>query len=167
MDDESEGDPGSARVKVTVEVTGHGAEVRRILDAVAAALADEALFEDERRPGANAAWWTPERAAAFARRLKPPALHALHVVAERAPVVRVSVLQREMQRSGRSLTPGALSSIGFAVRALGAPQPFVRDNYQRVYRMDPTVAAALLPAVEAEQARRRPVSSATEEAVDE
>jgi hypothetical protein len=155
MTDDTESQTTSPTVKVTIEVSGHSDEVVRILDAVRAALAEEPAPQ-ARVPvrGTEASWWTPDRAAAFVRRLKPPALHALRTIAESAPSVRVSVVQREMKRAGLSMTPGALSSIGFAVRALGSPVPFVRDNYARVYRMDLAVAQALMPAVQAEHDRR-------------
>lgn len=144
-----------ARVTVTVEVSGDTSEVVRVLDAVRAALADEDSVV-LRGTGGDQAWWTSERATAFVRRLKPSALLALRTIAGAAPSVPVAAVQREMRRGGFAMTPGALSSVGFAVRALGSPAPFVRDNQQRVYRMDPAVAAALLPAAEAEHARRHP-----------
>ena len=148
--------PPTTQVKVTIEVTGDSQEAIRILHAVGAALAEEPAAAGRRAVRGNeAAWWTPDRAATLVRRLKAPALLALGTIAESAPTVRVSAVQREMQRAGLSMTPGALSSIGFAVRALGAPVPFVRDNYARAYRMDPAVASALLPAVRSEQARRQ------------
>jgi hypothetical protein len=51
---------------------------------------------------------------------------------------------------------GRLSSIGFAVARMGGPVPFVRDYYQRVYHIDPDVAAILREAIVAEEARRPP-----------
>ncbi len=168
MTEETERQPSTAQVKVTIEVTGDGEEAARILNAVRAALTEEQAPAGRRRArGTDASWWTSDRAAALVRRLKPPALHALGTIAESAPSVRVATVQREMQRAGLTMTPGALSSIGFAVRALGAPAPFVRDNYARAYRMDPAVATALLPAVRAEEARRHSMSRIKEEAVDE
>jgi hypothetical protein len=154
--DEVDGDTAPrAKVTVTIEVSGDSSEVVRVLDAVRAALADDGS-PSGRGAGGDPAWWTAERATAFARRLKPPALLALRTIAAAAPSISVNAVQREMRRGGFAMTPGALSSIGFAVRALGSPAPFVRDNQQRVYRMDSAVAAALLPAAEAEHARRRP-----------
>lgn len=157
----------TGQVKITIELSGNSPQVHRVLDAVRAALADEDWSDGRSEAAADASWWTAERAAAFVRRLKPPALQALHAIAESAPTVRVSVVQRHLQRAGLALTPGALSSVGFAVRALGSPQPFVRDNYQRVYRMEPAVAAALLPAIEAERSRRRATTRQTGEASSE
>ena len=152
VDDDEQ--PAPLHVKVTIELTGEGGRVSQFLDALRRVL-DEQPATPPGPGAADSSWWTPDRAATFVRRLKPPALHALRIIAESAPKVRVSVVQREMQRAGLPVTPGGLSSIGFAVRGLGSPPPFIRDNYQRVYLMDPSVATVLLGAIEDEYERRR------------
>jgi hypothetical protein len=100
-------------------------------------------------------WWDPDRAQAFVRTLTPAALLALRLIAERAPAIPVTEIQGEMQRAGLPMTPGRMSSIGFAVRRLGAPPPFTRDAYQGTYHMDQRLAGLFLRASEEEERRRR------------
>jgi hypothetical protein len=138
------------QVKITIEVTAEQSQIVPFLTAATR------LFQDHPRTADDAAaWWTAERAAAFVRTLKPPALHALRIIAAGAPRVAIPSVQREMGRAGVPMTPGGLSSIGFAVRRLGSPPPFVRDHYQRAYLMERDVAEVLLRAIEDETRRRR------------
>jgi hypothetical protein len=41
-----------------------------------------------------------------------------------------------------------MASIGFAIKRMRAPEPFVRDYYRRVYIIDRDVARVLLEAIE-------------------
>jgi hypothetical protein len=141
---------GAMQIKVTIEVTGERAQVSQFL-----AAASRLLQDDPGMTGENGAWWTEDRAAAFVRALKPPALHALRIIASGAPKIGIQYVQREMKLAGLPMTPGRLSSIGFAVRRLGSPAPFIRDHYQRAYLMDTEVAEVLLPAIDEESRRRR------------
>jgi hypothetical protein len=141
---------GTMEVKVTIEVTGEQPQVSQFLAAMSRLLQDDPKLTAE-----DNSWWTEERAAAFVRALKPPALHALRIIASGAPKIGIPYVQREMKLAGLPLTPGRLSSIGFAVRRLGSPAPFIRDHYQRAYLMDTEVAEVLLPAIEEETRRRR------------
>jgi hypothetical protein len=100
-------------------------------------------------------WWNPERAQSLVRTLTPAALMALKLIAERAPETPVQEIQSEMHRAGLPMTPGRMSSIGFAIRRLGAPAPFVRDAYQGMYHIDKRVAELFLGAIDAEELRRQ------------
>lgn len=139
-------------VKVTIELSGEQSQLAPVLAELARVLSAEVIaVNDEPDPS----WWTDERARAFVNELKLPALLALQAIAAGAPKTRVASVQRELKRQGFRMTPGALSSIGFAVRRLGSPQPFVRDNYQGVYAMDTDVSALLQAAIEDELERRQ------------
>jgi hypothetical protein len=145
------------QVKVTIEVAGEQSEIVPFLTAVTRLLQEP----PPTTAGEGAAWWTRERAAAFVRTLKPPALQALRIIAAGAPRVAIPSVQREMVRAGLPMTPGGLSSIGFAVRRLGSPPPFVRDHYQRAYLIEGDVAEVLLQAIDEEARRRRQLRDTT------
>jgi len=139
-------------VKVTIELSGEQSQLAPVLAELARTLSAEVTAEtDESDPS----WWTDERARAFVSELKLPALLALQAIAAGAPKTRVVSVQRELKRQGFRMSPGALSSIGFAVRRLGVSPPFVRDNYQGVYVMDTDLAALLQVSIKDELGRRR------------
>ncbi len=149
-------------VKVTVEFRGDDLEevglllirLRSLLDEGAEEQEQEDEQDAEAEAEGNATWWTPERAATFVNELTDPALRALAVIAEHAPKVSFREVQRQMMASGMPIPPGRLSSIGFAVRRLDYPFPFVRDYYQRAYQMHPHTAEVLQPAISNELRRR-------------
>ncbi len=147
-------------VKVTVEFRGDDLEeVGLLLVRLRSLLDDEEQEQDDEQDAeaeadGNPTWWTPERAATFVNELTDPALRALAVIAEHAPKVSFREVQRQMMASGMPIPPGRLSSIGFAVRRLDFPFPFVRDYYQRAYQMDPRAAEVLKPAIQEELRRR-------------
>jgi hypothetical protein len=137
------------RVVVTFELQGSPEEIGPLLAQLSETLTGTQSDEED------ATWWTPERAAAFVSGLTEPALSALRIITEGAPRVPFAEVQRQMGIPGLKLA-GRLSSIGFAVARMGGPVPFVRDYYQRVYHMDPSVAKILREAITAEEARRQP-----------
>ena len=138
------------RVVVTFELQGTPEEIGPLLGQL-----NETIMGAQSEEGPDSSWWTPERAAAFVSGLTEPALGALRIIAEGAPRVPFAEVQRRMGIPGLKLA-GRLSSIGFAVARMGGPVPFVRDYYQRVYHIDPDVAAILREAIVAEEARRPP-----------
>jgi hypothetical protein len=137
-------------VKVTIELSGEHTDLSPILAELSRVLSPDMLVS-EAEP---ASWWSEDRARTFVHELKLPALVALQVIADGAPKARVAAVQHELKRLGFRMTPGALSSIGFASRRLNAPAPFSRDNYQGVYVMDSEVAAVIQGAVKEELDRR-------------
>jgi len=145
-------------VKVTIELSGEQSQLVPVLAELARTLSAEVIAEtDESDPS----WWTDERARAFVNELKLPALLALQAIAAGAPKTRVATVQHELKRHGFRMTPGSLSSIGFAVRRLRVPPPFIRDNYQAAYVMDTDVAALLQVAIKNELERRQSNGPAT------
>jgi hypothetical protein len=139
------------QIKVTIELVGDQSLVVPALAKLAETLSAEIVLNGE----SDASWWSDEQARAIVGELKLPALVALKAIAEGAPKTPAAVVQRELKRKGFRMTPGALSSIGFAARRLGSPAPFVRDNYQGVYTINPAVASVLQPAIRDELDKRQ------------
>jgi len=135
------------QIKVTIELSGNESDVAPALAELARTLSVEMVSNDEQL---DSSWWSDELARAFVRELKFPALVALKAIVEGAPKARVAAVQRELKRRGLRMTPGALSSIGFAARRLRSPAPFVRDNYQGAYIMDTEVASLFQMAIKDE-----------------
>jgi hypothetical protein len=83
--------------------------------------------------------WYRHRGLDLLDRLTPEAAQAVSYIARHAPRVPVADLGRELDKTPGPQLAGALSSIGYAWKALGAPEaPFrrVRSNYE----MDPRLA---------------------------
>jgi|tagenome__1003787_1003787.scaffolds.fasta_scaffold19761555_1 hypothetical protein len=145
------------QIRVNVELQGEPEEVGLLLAQLGETMLisdeadDEGLEDDEEE---DPQWWTPERAEAFVTELTDPAVQALSVIAAHAPRLGFRELQRRMGMTGPQLA-GRLSSIGFTVARQGAPLPFVRDHYQKVYMIDEKVAALMRDATANEMTRRR------------
>jgi hypothetical protein len=166
----SESEPGDgevqSRLTVAIEISGDPAQLASVFARLAEVFGDDAVhstiphrgsgtFGTADAPSQPRTWWTEKRAEAFVAELRPPALFALRVIAAGAPKTGIAHVQAEMANVGLPATPGTLSSIGFAVRRLGCPPPFVRDRYQRAYVMDTEVAGHLLKATDREHRRRQ------------
>jgi hypothetical protein len=138
-------------IRVSIEVTGPPEEVGSLLGRLSEVLAngDELESSDTIQP------WTSDSAAEFVGELTDLSLQALGIIASHAPRARFVDVRRDMAKLGLTLTPGSLSSIGFAMRRLGyANPPFLRDYYQRAYLMDSDIAGGRRPATEKELHRR-------------
>ncbi len=138
--------------------------LRRIADALDGGEADGGASRDPVSPGRNQddpggsserdwtspSWkvdrsvisWYRHGAPSFLARLTPEAFRAVSFVAAHAPRVPVADLAREIEKKPGPQLAGTLASIGYAWKALGAPQaPFRRVRTH--YEMDPDLAAVL------------------------
>jgi hypothetical protein len=145
--------PVPLQCTVTIEVSGDYTQLEPVLGELGRLFGEQNVRVVGR--ASRSTEWDEDRAARFVAELKTPALVALRQIAEGAPKVGVAHVQAQMAKAGLPITPGTLSSIGFAVRRLGFPPPFIRDGYQRAYLMEPDVAGHLLTALDAEEKRRR------------
>ncbi len=137
------------QVSINLQLQGSLKEVGLML----AQLGELFFGEEEFDEDVDGAWWTAERAAAFVEELTDTALQALAIIAEQAPKVSFRDVQQGIGMTGVELA-GRLSSIGFALKRHGAPFPFVRDYYQRVYLMDEKLAALFRSTIATEFSRR-------------
>jgi hypothetical protein len=103
--------------------------------------------------------WYRHRGPDLLERLTPEAAQAVSYIARHAPRVPVADLARELDKTPGPQLAGALSSIGYAWKALGAPEPpfrRVRSNYE----MDPRLAEEIRQHL---AASRAPDRGSTEE----
>jgi hypothetical protein len=152
--------PQSATFTISAETPHELARLlRRIADALDEGGADTLAEVSTSRwdPGAPLLWseseprhetrllspstlsWYRHRGLDLLDRLTPEAAQAVSYIARHAPRVSVVDLARELDKTPGPQLAGALSSIGYAWKALGAPEPpfrRVRSNYE----MDPLLA---------------------------
>jgi hypothetical protein len=104
--------------------------------------------------------WYRHRASDFIDRLTPDAAHAVSFIARHAPRVPVDRLGRELDKTPGPQLAGTLASIGYAWKALGAPEPpfrRVRANYE----MDPDLAEVFQALLRDEDGRTSEVRQAS------
>ena len=90
--------------------------------------------------------WTSEVADQLLARITSDARRALKYLATHAPAVSFEQLQEHMQIGGVAIG-GVMASFGFAENA-GLPRPYQVDRGQRLYLIDPAIAAVVLAAFE-------------------
>jgi hypothetical protein len=135
-------------MKATIELEGSPAELGRALRLMGDGLESEEPESEEPSPeNDSAGWWTPRRADRLIQEIRDNARLGLAAICEMAPEASFEAVQEQLGLDGIR-TGGAMASIGFAIKRMRAPEPFVRDYYRRVYIIDRDVARVLLEAIE-------------------
>lgn len=135
-------------MKATIELEGSPAELGRALRLMGDGLESEEPESEAPGPeNGSAGWWTPRRADRLIHEIRDNARVGLAAICEEAPEASFEAVQEQLGLDGIG-TGGAMASIGFAIKRMRAPEPFVRDYYRRVYIIDRDVARVLLEAIE-------------------
>lgn len=115
-----------------------------------------------RPASAEALGWYGNRGLDFLDHLTRESRQAVLYVARHAPRVTVDDLAEEIGKEPGSQLAGALSSIGYAWKRLGAPEPPF-ERVRSMYEMDPRLASHLLRLVGEGGAARETSSTAEPE----
>jgi hypothetical protein len=125
-----------AHVTLTIEAEHHELPdvIRQLFGLVSASEWEEGEVED----------WTEEELREFVELIQDPARRILAKVAQHPDAYSWDALDEELGVSSGNSRAGMMSSVGHTKnRFPGKPPIIERDYRQRVYRMDPDIAAIL------------------------